>query len=315
MPLDPLLRRARKPRGKFLITQRDRFEHALEEFSGTIDRFEADLQQARHKMEGRIRKIGAAIDKFDDAVERRRKAIEDRIAKIRRGAATRVEGEIDKRKEAIEARVAEFRGRIEKLDGEIVEKRKALEAKLKDETRFIRNWMDKPLVTGAVAPSSPALSRMMARYVDPAVGGPIIELGPGTGPVTEALIARGIPESRLVLVEYSADFAAMLRQRFPEATIVQGDAYAMAATLSGIVTVKAAATVSSLPLLNKPAKERSALIEQAFAMMHASSPFIQFTYGTASPVPYKKTAIEAEKSPRVWKNLPPAQVWIYRRPF
>ena len=57
-----------------------------------------------------------------------------------------------------------------------------------DEVHFIRSWLEKPLSTGAVLPSGKALARTMARYVDPLATGPVIELGPGTGAVTEALV-------------------------------------------------------------------------------------------------------------------------------
>ena len=67
----------------------------------------------------------------------------------------------------------------------------------------------------------------MARYVDTEIPGPVIELGPGTGPVTEALVARGVHPSRLVLVEFNPTFCRLLRSRYPEATVVQGDAYAL----------------------------------------------------------------------------------------
>src|SRR5262245_64391930 len=74
--------------------------------------------------------------------------------------------------------------------------------RIDDEVRFFRTWMEKPLSMGAVTPSGKALARTMADYVDPNSDGPIIELGPGTGPVTEALVARGIDPERMVLVEF-----------------------------------------------------------------------------------------------------------------
>ena len=61
-----------------------------------------------------------------------------------------------------------------------------------DEVHFIRSWLEKPLATGAVMPSGKALARTIARYVDPLVPGPVIELGPGTGAVTQALVEQGI---------------------------------------------------------------------------------------------------------------------------
>ncbi|KPF70786.1 hypothetical protein IP69_09650 [Bosea sp. AAP35] len=186
-------------------------------------------------------------------------------------------------------------------------------AKLVDEARFIRSWIDNPSRTGSVTPSSPALSRRMASFVDPALPGPVIEIGPGTGPVTEALIARGISEDRLILVEYSPEFCELLRRRFPRATVVEGDAYALSTTLSGHLNEKAIAVVSSLPLFNQPPAMRSALARDAFTLLTEGAPFIQFTYSVISPVPRKGSGLKSFVSDWVLRNIPPARVWVYRQ--
>lgn len=182
-----------------------------------------------------------------------------------------------------------------------------------DETRFLRSWLERPLVTGAVTPSGKMLARTMASFVDPRVPGPVIELGPGTGPVTEALIRRGVAQDRLVLVEYNPDFCKLLARRFPKATVVQGDAYDIAETLSGVLGERASATVSSLPLFTKPMENRLALLEAAYDLMHPGSPFVQFTYAMVPPIPARGRDYTASGSNRVWLNLPPARVWAYRR--
>src|SRR5204863_6898406 len=87
--------------------------------------------------------------------------------------------------------------------------------RLDDEVRFIRSWIEKPLATGAVTPSGRLLARTMARYVEPSVTGAVIELGPGSGPVTEALVEQGVDPARLVLVEFNPAFCQLLRNRFP----------------------------------------------------------------------------------------------------
>src|SRR5579864_8176667 len=107
--------------------------------------------------------------------------------------------------------------------------------RLDDEMQFIRSWIEKPLSTGAVMPSSKALARTMARYVDPQSSGPVIELGPGTGPVTEALVQHGVDPARLVLVEFNPSFCRLLRTRYPQATVVQGDAYRLRRLLESTV--------------------------------------------------------------------------------
>jgi phosphatidylethanolamine/phosphatidyl-N-methylethanolamine N-methyltransferase len=182
----------------------------------------------------------------------------------------------------------------------------------RDEFRFIRTWIEKPLSVGAVAPSGKALARVMANYVDPGASGPIVELGPGTGPVTEALVARGIDPARLTLVEYDPEFCRLLQQRFPTANVVQGDAYDLRQTLDGVLREPAAAFVSGLPLFNKPLKMRLDLLDQAFELMQADAPFVQFTYNAISPIPRSHARVRAEASGRVWRNIPPARVWVYR---
>jgi phosphatidylethanolamine/phosphatidyl-N-methylethanolamine N-methyltransferase len=189
-----------------------------------------------------------------------------------------------------------------------------LEERFEDEARFLRSWLERPLLTGAVTPSSRMLARTMASYVDPRMPGSVIELGPGTGPVTDALIRRGVAQDRLVLVEYNPDFCKLLKRRFPQATIVQGDAYDIRDALDEVLTEPAAATVSSLPLFTKPMESRLNLLEVAHGAMHPNAPFIQFTYAVVPPMPARSQSYTAARSNRVWLNLPPARVWVYRRP-
>lgn len=189
-----------------------------------------------------------------------------------------------------------------------------LEQRLADEARFIKTWFENPVLTGAVSPSGRFLARTMARAVDAAGNGPVVELGPGTGPITQALLAKGIAPERLVLVEFDAAFCRLLRKRFPGVQVVQGDAYALQESLAPVLSAPAAAVVSSLPLLTKPEDQRVALLADAFALMAPGGCFVQFTYGMISPIP-RPAALhyEAEVSAPVWFNLPPARVWVYRR--
>jgi phosphatidylethanolamine/phosphatidyl-N-methylethanolamine N-methyltransferase len=181
-----------------------------------------------------------------------------------------------------------------------------------DEVRFIRSWIEKPLSTGAVMPSGKMLARTMARYVDSSATGPVIELGPGTGPVTEALIEHGVDPARLVLVEFNPTFCRMLRTKFPAATVVQGNAYSLRRALGDALSEPAAAVVSGLPLMTKPMITRLRLITDAFSVMAQGSPFVQFTYAVVPPIPTDFSGVSAEASELVWMNLPPARVWVYR---
>ncbi len=218
----------------------------------------------------------------------------------------------------------EFESHIQKFEQRFETHKKKFEIKIRrfeqkngirldDEVRFIRSWIEKPLTTGAVTPSGRALARTMAGYVDPGVPGPVIELGPGTGPVTEALITQGVDPSRLVLVEFDPTFCRLLRKRYPEATVVQGDAYNLKRLLAGLLQQPAAAVVSGLPLFNKPLRMRLRLLFEVFGLMSPGAPFVQFTYAAVPPIPKRLERVSAEPSERVWMNIPPARVWVYRR--
>src|ERR1700744_1905201 len=136
--------------------------------------------------------------------------------------------------------------------------------RLDDEVRFLRSWIEKPLHMGAVMPSGRVLARTMAQYVDRDSSGPVVELGPGTGAITNALIERGVDQKRLVLVEYNPGFCALLRDRYPQATVIQGDAYRLRDSLGKDLAAPPSAVVSGLPLVTKPMQIRLRLIRDAF---------------------------------------------------
>jgi phosphatidylethanolamine/phosphatidyl-N-methylethanolamine N-methyltransferase len=206
------------------------------------------------------------------------------------------------------------RGALEKkIETQIRRFEEKNRVRLDDEVRFIRSWIEKPLSIGAVTPSGRVLARAMAAYVDPQAEGPVIELGPGTGPVTEALVAQGIDPSRLVLIEFDPTFCRLLRQRYPAATVVQGDAYSLKRLLGGHLIEPAAAVVSGLPLFTKPLKTRLKLLYEAFALMSPGAPFVQFTYATIAPIPKALDRVRSEASERIWMNIPPARIWVYRK--
>jgi phospholipid N-methyltransferase len=116
-----------------------------------------------------------------------------------------------------------------------------------------------------------------------------------------------------VLVEYNPGFCALLRDRYPHAKVVQGDAYALRDSLWNVLSTPASAVVSGLPLVTKPMLTRLKLIRDAFLALAPGAPFVQFTYSVAPPIPKSLPGVSTEASERIWMNLPPARVWVYRR--
>jgi phosphatidylethanolamine/phosphatidyl-N-methylethanolamine N-methyltransferase len=117
----------------------------------------------------------------------------------------------------------------------------------------------------------------------------------------------------LVLVEFNPTFCRLLRTRYPEATVVQGDAYGIKRLLASLLRQPAAAVVSGLPLFTKPLKFRLRLLADAFTLLTPDAPFIQFTYALVPPIPRSYSGASAQASERIWLNVPPARVWVYRK--
>jgi phosphatidylethanolamine/phosphatidyl-N-methylethanolamine N-methyltransferase len=195
----------------------------------------------------------------------------------------------------------------------IAARTRKISSKLLDEMRFLRTWVGKPLTTGAVSPSSRALASLMARMVDIERPGVVVELGPGTGVVTQAILDQGVAPSRLVALEYNKDFCKLLRVRHPAVRVVQGDAYALRDTLRDLIDQPVSAIVSSLPLFSRSPERRVNLLEQALQLLAPGAPFIQFSYAMVPPVPEAAGDWQLERTNWVVLNLPPARVWCYRR--
>ena len=238
---------------------------ALETFEKRIKLFE---QMIGKNLEKRVRLFEAG---FERKIERPLRRIEQKIGQ-------NIEKRVKLFEEHFEQKVELPFRRIEQKIGRNIETHlRRFEGKngvrLDDEVRFIGSWIKKPLAVGAVTPSSKPLARTMAQYVDPDSTGPVIELGPGTGPITEALIEHGVDPSRLVLVEFNPTFCQLLRERFPEATVVQADAYRLREALSHYTRHEAAAIVSGLPLMTKPLRTRMRLLREALAFLQPEAPF------------------------------------------
>jgi phosphatidylethanolamine/phosphatidyl-N-methylethanolamine N-methyltransferase len=277
---------------------------ALEQFEKRIKLFE---QMIGKNIEKRVRLFEEG---FEEKIERPLRRIEQKIGQ-------NIEKRVRLFEEHFEQKVELPFRRIERKIGRNIETQiRRFEQKngvrLDDEVRFIGSWIKKPLAVGAVTPSSKPLARAMAQYVDPHSGGPVVELGPGTGPITDALVERGVKPSRLVLVEFNPTFCQLLRQRFPEATVVQGDAYKLRGSLGALARHEAAAVVSGLPLMTKPLRTRLRLLREALALLQPHAPFVQFTYAMVPPIP-RLSGVRVEASERIWRNMPPARVWVYRQ--
>ena len=193
------------------------------------------------------------------------------------------------------------------------ELRKALAEKFDDELRFFKGWIDKPKAVGSIIPTSSITAKRMASVVDISSGLPVLEIGPGTGVITRAILARGVPARNLYTVEYSPDFVRHLRRNFPGVNVIEGDAFDLGSTLGEDAPRRFDSVVSGVPLLNFPVQKRVAYIEDLLDRIPEGRPIIQLTYGPKSPVPPGLGNYSVKHFDFVIRNIPPTQLWVYRR--
>lgn len=185
---------------------------------------------------------------------------------------------------------------------------------------FLKRWLRRPLAVGAVMPSGRLLAEALARTTMSAIQGReghVIELGAGTGEVTKALLAAGIPRDRLALIERDPEMAAFLRRHFRGPKIIEGDAARLSRLLATHGIDKVAAVISGLPLLSLPAEVVNGIVNGVFEALPRGAALVQFTYGPSPPVPRRLRAslrLVGARGRRIWRNVPPAVVWTFRKP-
>ncbi len=178
---------------------------------------------------------------------------------------------------------------------------------------FLRRWLANPMRIGAVLPSSPSLTRLIARHAATGDDGAVLELGPGTGAVTQALLDAGIDEDRLVLVEIDRKLHKWLARRFPKATVIHGDAAKLQEILPQELIGQISTVVSSLPILGFPLPRQRAIVEQVFGVTNAHGRLLQYTYSPNSPFA-RGLGVPGELLGRAAGNVPPASLWGFTRP-
>lgn len=175
---------------------------------------------------------------------------------------------------------------------------------------FLSQMMRHPGEVRALAPSSNAVARRMTEGLEH-IQGPIVEIGPGTGSFTRAILARGVTPERLTLMEMNPVFCDMLRQKFPGVTVLNRPAQEIDQIgLTGI-----GAVISGVPVLARPQLQRE-VVGHALRVMAPDGEFVQITYTPGVLISDQMQAelgVSVEKRATVWANLPPARVFVFRR--
>lgn len=176
---------------------------------------------------------------------------------------------------------------------------------------FFSSWLRAPLKVASIVPSSRQLGAAIARQIDPARPGWVVELGAGTGPVTAQLLARGIAPKRLFVLERDPILVRFLRERHPEPLLVEGDATRLPELLDRYGVNQVHAVVCGIPLLSMPKATAAAIVENSLRVLEPDGQLFQYTYSLFSPLPYRAFGLAVRRVRRVLLNVPPASVWTY----
>jgi phosphatidylethanolamine/phosphatidyl-N-methylethanolamine N-methyltransferase len=190
----------------------------------------------------------------------------------------------------------------------------SLVERIEEEVLFFRTWATSPRKMGSVTPTSRALAAVMVKLSHADAAGYTLEIGPGTGVVTQALIAAGIPQERIVSVEYDKDFCRHLRKRFPGVHVIRGDAFDLKNTLGEYRDMKFSAAISGIPLLNLPKAKRAPYLESLLDQLIPGGVVSQLSYSFVPPQEAIPGRLSVDKSKWVTFNFPPGRAWIYSRP-
>jgi len=176
---------------------------------------------------------------------------------------------------------------------------------------FFRRWVKNPLQMGSIVPSSPALCRRVAKHAHVQPGEAVIELGAGTGVISNALLESGLAPERLFVVEIVRDMANHLRAELPaKANVIEGDARRLPALIPTDWHGKIGTVVVGIPLVLLPFAEQRRFIDAIEAVAPGRG-FILYSYCVTSPLPWKKHGLVAKREAWTPLNFPPASVWRY----
>ncbi len=185
--------------------------------------------------------------------------------------------------------------------------------KFDEEIRFFKGWRSNMKAVGSIVPTSGITARRMASVVNPHSGLPVLELGPGTGVITKAILQKGVQPENLVSIEFSTDFFLHLVKTYPAVDFINGDAFDLDKTLGTRRDQQFDSVVSAVPLLNFPMHMRVSLIDDLLSRIPVGRPVIQISYGPLSPVVAMPDRYQISHYDFVVRNIPPAQLWVYRK--
>ncbi len=190
-----------------------------------------------------------------------------------------------------------------------------------DRLGFIRQFARAPIRTGAVAPSSSRLAQAMTDAARLDEAGTVLELGPGTGIVTEKILEELPNGARFLALEINPEFAAATRRRCPAARVEVDDAANARQHLEAMGVEHCDAVLSGLPWAAFSATRQDELLHAIHDVLRPGGRFVTFAYLQGLVLPparrfersLRRNFGTVRTTPIIWRNLPPAFAYVASR--
>ena len=188
-------------------------------------------------------------------------------------------------------------------------------ARLKENVLFLRKFLRHGRKIASVWPSSPQLSRATIREIDWDLVKVVVELGAGTGPITDQIIRRLKPHTRLIAIERDPDFARILQRRFSHhknVEIVLADVRDLDAVLKTRGITHVDAFVSGLPTPSLPRPVRNRMLASVRRHLVDGGVFSNITEVPFWYWAYYRKIFKDVSFELVVRNMPPGGVYHCR---
>lgn len=181
---------------------------------------------------------------------------------------------------------------------------------------FLKEYLLKQKTTGAICPSSSHLAKAMTPSKIVASAHSVVELGPGTGVITEKIINKIPEDCTFFALEINHAFAKVLEDRYPQLKVYRDSAVNIRKYLKKNKVQQCDTIISSLPWTYLSPQTQDEIFASVHQSLSIEGKMITYSYlhGAIFPPGKRFRKLLSQhfsevKKKVVWKNLPPAIVY------
>jgi phosphatidylethanolamine/phosphatidyl-N-methylethanolamine N-methyltransferase len=186
---------------------------------------------------------------------------------------------------------------------------------------FLAEFIQKPLATGSLIPSSPHLAKAMIQGADLQSANVVLECGPGTGAFTGYILQRLNSHAKFAAIEINPQFAAAFRAAHPGVLLYEDSVENLSEICASMGVAGVDCVISGLPWAFFPKSMQVSILNQLMLVLNPGGRFVTFEYLQSMALPGQRSFAallrdyfsSVSKSSTVWLNFPPAFVFHCRR--